>query len=137
MTDVYVSFTGIVFVPLASSPVTGHCTEEFGSVLLIPSNQVFMHIDKIPFSRLKSHVSLSFCSYDKHFKPQTSLWPFTGLTSGGRITFHNLLVTLGLIQTRLLMDTYARRAQCCLSQPVAHQDPKDFYCQVEKPLREV
>lgn len=48
MTDVCVSFTGIVFVPFASPPATGHYTEESGSVLFIPSSQVFMHIDKTP-----------------------------------------------------------------------------------------
>lgn len=136
MTDVCVSFTGTVFVPLVSS-VTWHCTEEFGSVLFILSNQVFMHIDKIPFSGLKSHVSLSFCSYGKHFKLQSPLWPFAGLTSVGRITFLSLLVTLGLMQLRVLMDPFARRAHCCLCQPVVPQDPKNFFCQIENPLRAV
>lgn len=72
MTDVCVSFTGIVLVPLASSPVTGPYTEESGSVVFFPSSQVFLHIDKIPlsllFSGLKSPGSLSFSSYDKYFK---------------------------------------------------------------------
>jgi len=48
MTKVCVPFTGIVLVPLSSSPVTGHYTEDSGLVLFVASSQVLMHIDKIP-----------------------------------------------------------------------------------------
>lgn len=58
------------FVPFASGPVTGLHWKEPGSILLVPSLQIFVHMNQIPhklfvLSRLSSPSSFSLSSQER------------------------------------------------------------------------
>lgn len=129
------------FLPVHSLPFTGYYWEESGSIFLIPSYKVFIHMDGIPpdllFSRLNHFSCQSFLIQETlqsltHFwGPSLGLLPYVHVfhicgspefdTALHMCSPHHWikgkdhflqLATLFLMQPRKLLATFAAKAHC-------------------------
>lgn len=100
-TNVQENFPALLFVPIASCPVTGHHWKDLGCIFFIPFHQVFTHIDKI-------HPRLLFCRLDRHsfLSMCQMLWSLNHLYGLPQTLVHgspNLVPALKMCLTRVDM----------------------------------